>query len=73
MMEWNRGFQTRLDAYVPMMEARIDAAEMEIRVSRSDELTRKWRGMHNDIQKAWQALAEKSTPVRSRSINNNSQ
>jgi hypothetical protein len=60
--EWKRGFRTRLDTGIRAMEARLDAAELEVKASRSDESKRKWRSTHKEIRKAWQALAEKPTP-----------
>jgi hypothetical protein len=44
------------------MEARLDAAELEVKASCREELTRKWQSTRDDIHKAWQALAEKLTP-----------
>jgi hypothetical protein len=59
--EWKRGFRTRLDTDIRAMEARFDSAELEVKASHNDELTRKWQSTHDHIRKAWQALAEKRT------------
>jgi hypothetical protein len=61
--EWERGFRARLDTAIREMEDRLDAAELEVKASRSGDLARKWQSAYEDIRKAWQALAGGPTPA----------
>jgi hypothetical protein len=58
-MEWKANCQQQLDGDIRAMDARLDAAKLEVRVNGSDELVRKWQSTHDNIKSTWQAVLER--------------